>query len=139
MRRRPRGRLYEGAVAGPAHTGQVGVGGSATVRHPGVTESIVRIGEMTEVHDQTVVTSESPLGGALLGRRVGDTVACDMPGVRENAVVEAIGGDIALAVPDTPTTYETLGSGDRTVRVSPSRVDAVSCTSGRSCSRRLSA
>lgn len=67
-----------------------------------------------------MVTSDSPLGGALLGRRVGDTVACDMPGVRENAVVEAIGGgDVALAVPDTPTTYETLGAGDRTVRVSP--------------------
>ncbi|MEU7295128.1 GreA/GreB family elongation factor [Streptomyces exfoliatus] len=86
-------RLREGAVAGPVRTDEVGVGSSVTVRFSDGTESTVQIGEVAEVHDPTMVTSDSPLGRALLGRRAGETVTYDTPGGRENAVVVSIGGE----------------------------------------------
>ncbi|MFE6856490.1 GreA/GreB family elongation factor, partial [Streptomyces sp. NPDC057674] len=69
-----RGRLREADAAGAPPTDAVGVGSTVTVRFEDGTESTVQIGEVAAVLDRTMVTADSPLGGALLGRRAGDTV-----------------------------------------------------------------
>ncbi|WP_411108666.1 GreA/GreB family elongation factor [Streptomyces sp. c-19] len=85
------GRLREGAVAGPARTDAVGVGSSVTVRFSDGTETTFQIGEVAEAHDPTLVTADSPLGRALLGRRAGDTVEYVTPGGRTTATVVSLG------------------------------------------------
>ncbi|WP_328885212.1 GreA/GreB family elongation factor [Streptomyces sp. NBC_00316] len=85
------GRLREAAVAGSPRTGTVGVGSTVTVRYTDATEATVRITEMAEERDQTLVTADSPLGRALLGRRVGDTVDYETPEGRTTAVVLSLG------------------------------------------------
>ncbi|MFB7588605.1 GreA/GreB family elongation factor [Streptomyces sp. NPDC056169] len=92
------GRLREGAVAGPPSTDTVGVGSTVTVRFADATETTVQIGEVAEVLDATMVTADSPLGRALLGRRAGDTVTYDTPGGRADAVVVSLGGGEGGAV-----------------------------------------
>ncbi|BCM65140.1 MULTISPECIES: GreA/GreB family elongation factor [Streptomyces] len=85
-------RLREAAVAGPAPTDVVGVGSTVTVRFSdGATETL-QIGEVAEALDQTLVTADSPLGRALLGRRPGDAVHYDTPDGPATAVVVSIGG-----------------------------------------------
>ncbi|MFI0924694.1 GreA/GreB family elongation factor [Streptomyces sp. NPDC021012] len=85
------GRLREGAVAGAPSTDAVGVGSSVTVRFADGTESTVRIGELANALDATLVTADSPLGKALLGHRAGDTVTYDTPEGRTTAVVLSLG------------------------------------------------
>ncbi|MET7549475.1 GreA/GreB family elongation factor [Streptomyces sp. NPDC005078] len=87
------GRLREAAVAGPPRTDRVGVGSSVTVRFTDTTEATVQIGEVAEVLDPTLVTSDSPLGRALLGCRAGDTISYETPEGRSSAVVLSLGDE----------------------------------------------
>ncbi|MET8189102.1 GreA/GreB family elongation factor [Streptomyces sp. NPDC005246] len=87
------GRLREAAVAGPPRTDRVGVGSSVTVRFADTTEATVQIGEVAEVLDPTLVTSDSPLGRALLGCRAGDTISYETPEGRSSAVVLSLGDE----------------------------------------------
>lgn len=52
------------------------------VRFADGTESTVQLGELATALDRTLVTADSPLGRALLGRRAGDTVAYETPRAR---------------------------------------------------------
>ncbi|WP_406209670.1 GreA/GreB family elongation factor [Kitasatospora sp. NBC_01560] len=87
------GRLREAAVAEPPGTDTVGVGSTVKVRFADGTESTVQLGELATALDRTLVTADSPLGRALLGRRAGDTVAYETPQGPTRTVVLAIGDD----------------------------------------------
>ncbi|MEV7406194.1 GreA/GreB family elongation factor [Streptomyces sp. NPDC091267] len=85
------GRRREASVAGAPSVGTVGVGSSVTVRFADATESTLQIGEVAEWHDRNMVTADSPLGRALLGRRAGDTVTYETPEGPDAAVVLSLG------------------------------------------------
>ncbi|MDX2561686.1 GreA/GreB family elongation factor [Streptomyces sp. TX20-6-3] len=85
------GRLREADAAGAPRTDEVGVGSTVTVRFEDGTESTVQIGEVAAVLDRTMVTADSPLGGALLGHRAGDTVRYVTPDGPATAVVLSLG------------------------------------------------
>ncbi|WP_406432315.1 GreA/GreB family elongation factor [Streptomyces sp. NBC_01589] len=87
------GRLREAAVAGPPRTDEVGVGSTVTVRFADATETTVQFGEVAEALDRTLVTADSPLGRALLGRRAGDTISYETPEGRSTAVVLSLGDE----------------------------------------------
>ncbi|WP_406530725.1 GreA/GreB family elongation factor [Streptomyces sp. I8-5] len=89
------GRLREADAAGPPSTDKVGVGSTVTVRFADATETTIRISEFPEALDLTLVTADSPLGSALLGRRAGETVTYDAPGGRTTAVVLSVGDESA--------------------------------------------
>ncbi|GAA1983967.1 GreA/GreB family elongation factor [Kitasatospora viridis] len=72
-------RLEQAAVAGPPRTDAIGVGTSLTVRFDDGTTRSVQIGELANELDDSLVTSDSPLGLALLGHRAGDTVRYTTP------------------------------------------------------------
>lgn len=80
-------RLAAAVTAGPPRTDVVGVGSSVTVRFADDTVQTVQIGEVAEDLDPTLVTTDSPLGRALLGHRAGDTVAYDTPDGQTTAVL----------------------------------------------------
>ncbi|MFF4558012.1 GreA/GreB family elongation factor [Streptomyces sp. NPDC001422] len=84
-------RLRQADVAGPPPAGLVGVGSTVTVRFGDGTVETVQIGETAVAQDGTLVTADSPLGRALLGRRPGDTVAFDAPDGQESAEVVSLG------------------------------------------------
>ncbi|MFE2298473.1 GreA/GreB family elongation factor [Streptomyces sp. NPDC059445] len=85
-------RLAGADVAGPPPTDTVGVGSTVTVRFADGTTDTVQIGEGAAVLDRTLVTADSPLGRALLGRRAGDTVDFQAPDGPGSAVVVSLGG-----------------------------------------------
>ncbi|MFZ4240258.1 GreA/GreB family elongation factor [Streptomyces murinus] len=85
-------RLHEADRAGPARTDAVGVGSTVTVRFADGSVETLSIGEGAEALDQNLVTEDSPLGRALLGRRAGDSVLYDTPDGPASAVVVSIGG-----------------------------------------------
>lgn len=84
-------RLRQAEAAGPAPTDVAGVGSTVTVRFPDGTAETLEIAEMAEALDQRLVTADSPLGRALLGRRPGDSVRYDTPDGPATAVLESIG------------------------------------------------
>lgn len=84
-------RLRQAELAGPPPTDEVGVGSTVTVRFTDGTQETLQIGEAAEAFDQNLVTSDSPLGRALLGRRAGDSVHFDTPDGPSSAVVVSIG------------------------------------------------
>jgi transcription elongation GreA/GreB family factor len=85
------GRLTEGAIAGRPRTDTVGVGSAVTLRFAdGATETF-EISEIANELDDSLVTDDSPLGLALLGRRAGETVEYDTPGGPMSATVMSIG------------------------------------------------
>lgn len=84
-------RLRQAGVAGPPPTGLVGVGSTVTVRFGDGGEETVQIGETAVAQDRTLVTADSPLGRALLGRRPGDTVTFDAPDGEDSAEVVSLG------------------------------------------------
>ncbi|MEU6405836.1 GreA/GreB family elongation factor [Streptomyces sp. NPDC046985] len=84
-------RLRQAADAGPPSTDAVSVGSTVTVRFADGGEETVRLGEMAEEADRTLVTADSPLGRALLGRRAGDTVDFDAPDGRSSVTVLSLG------------------------------------------------
>ncbi|MFD5322323.1 GreA/GreB family elongation factor [Streptomyces sp. NPDC127092] len=84
-------RLDEGAAAPAPSAAEVGVGSTVTVRFEDGGESTVHLGELADADDPALVTSDSPLGSALLGRRAGDTVTYRTPGGPMSAVVVSVG------------------------------------------------
>lgn len=84
-------RLRSAADAGAPSADVVGVGSTVTVRFEDGGESTVHVGELADADDPALVTSDSPLGAALLGRRAGDTVTYRTPGGPMNAVVVSVG------------------------------------------------
>jgi transcription elongation GreA/GreB family factor len=68
----------------------VGVGSTVTVRFADGTSRSVEIGQLAHDLDQELVTSDSPLGHALLGRRAGDSVSYRTPAGPATAVVVSI-------------------------------------------------
>jgi transcription elongation GreA/GreB family factor len=82
--------LAEGIDAqAPSAPGQVSVGSIVTLRYPDGTTDMLRVATVVEADDATVVTSDSPLGVALLGRFAGDDINWSTPtGQREARVVE---------------------------------------------------
>ncbi|MFI8961919.1 GreA/GreB family elongation factor [Streptomyces sp. NPDC053493] len=85
------GRIREAGVAGAPSTDVVGVGSTVTVRFEDGGESTVHIGELADADDPALVTSDSPLGLALLGRSAGDKVTYRTPGGPMSAVVVSLG------------------------------------------------
>lgn len=84
-------RLRQAAVAGPPRTDVVSVGSTVTLRFSDDTTETIQIGEVAEELDQTLVPADSPLGRALLGHHVGETVHYDTPRGRGTATVLTIG------------------------------------------------
>ncbi|MFE1441797.1 GreA/GreB family elongation factor [Streptomyces sp. NPDC058739] len=85
-------RLRQGTAAGSAPTDVVGVGSTVAVRFSDGSEQTVEIGEVAVAMDESLVTADSPLGGALLGHRVGDTVTYPTPGGQDTATIVSLGG-----------------------------------------------
>ncbi|HJD81866.1 GreA/GreB family elongation factor [Kitasatospora aureofaciens] len=85
------GRLREAEVAGAPSTEVIGVGSTVTVRFSDGEQETVEISELAEEREMTLVTYDSPLGKALLGRRAGETVNYETPGGAASAVVLAVG------------------------------------------------
>ncbi|WP_370101561.1 GreA/GreB family elongation factor [Streptacidiphilus sp. MAP12-20] len=85
-------RLRQASVAGPPSTDVVGVGSTVTARFGDDSTETIQIGELAESQDRTLVTADSPLGRALLGHRVGETVRYDTPNGKDTATVLSIGG-----------------------------------------------
>ncbi|MFB7619713.1 GreA/GreB family elongation factor [Kitasatospora sp. NPDC056181] len=85
------GRLRRATVAGPPDTDAIGVGSTVRVRFADGTETTVQVGELAEALDRTLVTTDSPLGRALLGHRVGETVDYEAPTGPTTAVVLSLG------------------------------------------------
>ncbi|MEU4119112.1 GreA/GreB family elongation factor [Kitasatospora sp. NPDC028055] len=85
------GRLREAEAAGPPSTDVIGVGSTVTVRFSDGEEETVEISELAEERELTLVTYDSPLGKALLGRHAGETVSYETPGGAASAVVLAVG------------------------------------------------
>ncbi|MFI6967077.1 GreA/GreB family elongation factor [Streptomyces sp. NPDC050255] len=85
------GRLREASVAGAPSADAVGVGSTVTVRFADSTESTVQIGEVAEWQDRNMVTADSPLGRALLGRHAGDTVTYETPEGSGTVIVLSLG------------------------------------------------
>ncbi|MFD0403607.1 GreA/GreB family elongation factor [Kitasatospora sp. NPDC059811] len=85
-------RVREGAAAGPPSTEVVGVGSTVTVRFADGVEETVEVAELAEVREETLVTADSPLGRALLGRHAGETVNYEAPNGAASAVVLSVGG-----------------------------------------------
>ncbi|MGH3768324.1 MAG: GreA/GreB family elongation factor [Pseudonocardiaceae bacterium] len=74
--------------ADPTPADQVGPGSVVTLRYTDGTTGTVRIGIVVE-DDAAVVTPESPLGHALLGRRTGQDIAWSTPaGERQARVIQ---------------------------------------------------
>ncbi|MFF4919946.1 GreA/GreB family elongation factor [Kitasatospora sp. NPDC001261] len=89
-------RLREAEVAGEPSARVVGVGSTVNVRFDDGTEETVEISEIAEIaeeRDLTLVTFDSPLGKALLGRHAGETVNYDTPAGAASAVVLSVGAD----------------------------------------------
>ncbi|MFG2330856.1 GreA/GreB family elongation factor [Streptomyces sp. NPDC048604] len=86
------GRLKEADVAGAPSTDEVGAGSTVTVRFADGDEQTLHIGEVAEMYDAAMVTADSPLGSALMGRRAGDTVTYKAPDGPTSAVVVSVGG-----------------------------------------------
>ncbi|MFE8015053.1 GreA/GreB family elongation factor [Streptomyces antibioticus] len=84
-------RLKQADVAGPPPTDVVGVGSTVAVRFADGTVETFQIGETATDADPTLVTADSPLGRALLGHHVGDTVSYDAPDGPASAVVVSLG------------------------------------------------
>ncbi|WMX44058.1 GreA/GreB family elongation factor [Streptomyces roseicoloratus] len=85
-------RLGEAAAAPAPSAVQVGMGSTVTVRFEDGGESTVHLGELADADDPALVTSDSPLGSALLGRHAGDKVTYRTPGGPMSAVVVSVGG-----------------------------------------------
>ncbi|MEV7320684.1 GreA/GreB family elongation factor [Streptomyces sp. NPDC093970] len=85
-------RLHQAAVAAPAPAGVVGVGSTVTVRFADGAVQSVAIGEIASADDENLVTEDSPLGRALLGHRVGDTVRFETPQGGTEATVVSLDG-----------------------------------------------
>ncbi|WP_416873228.1 GreA/GreB family elongation factor [Kitasatospora sp. SC0581] len=86
-------RLREAEVAGEPSARVVGVGSTVNVRFDDGTEETVEISEIAEERDLTLVTFDSPLGKALLGRHAGETVNYDTPAGAASAMVLSVGAD----------------------------------------------
>ncbi|MFG2630871.1 GreA/GreB family elongation factor [Streptomyces sp. NPDC048473] len=84
-------RLREADEAGGPCTDLVGVGSTVTVQFSDDTVETIQIGEGAEVLDQALITADSPLGRALLGRRAGDSVSYDTPEGQATAIVVSLG------------------------------------------------
>ncbi|MER6465465.1 GreA/GreB family elongation factor [Streptomyces sp. NPDC001288] len=85
-------RLHQAAAARPAPAGVVGVGSTVTVRFADGAVQSVAIGEIASADDENLVTEDSPLGRALLGHRVGDTVSFETPQGGTDATVVSLDG-----------------------------------------------
>jgi transcription elongation factor GreA len=73
----------------PSPSGEVSVGSIVTLRYPDGTTDVLRVGTVVEADDATVVTADSPLGVALLGRSAGQDIDWSTPtGQREARVVQ---------------------------------------------------
>ncbi|MEU3572000.1 GreA/GreB family elongation factor [Kitasatospora sp. NPDC036755] len=85
-------RLREAEVAGEPSVRVVGVGSTVTLRFGDGTEETVEIAELAEERDLTLVTFDSPLGKALLGRHPGERVHYETPAGAASAEVLSVGG-----------------------------------------------
>ncbi|WUS95600.1 GreA/GreB family elongation factor [Streptomyces sp. NBC_00708] len=85
-------RLRTASAAGAPPAGVVGVGSTVSVRFPDGTEATFHIGEIADAEDRSLVTADSPLGRALLGRRARDTVSYEAPDGTTDLVVLSVGG-----------------------------------------------
>lgn len=73
----------------PSPSGEVSVGSVVTLRYPDGATDVLRVGTVVEADDATVVTADSPLGVALLGRSAGQDIDWSTPtGQREARVVQ---------------------------------------------------
>ncbi|MEY9874763.1 transcription elongation factor GreA [Streptacidiphilus sp. MAP12-33] len=84
-------RLRQAAEAGPPRQDEVGVGSTVTVRFGDGTTQTLHVGVVANEADEALVTSDSPLGLALLGHRAGDDVTYRTPTGQAAAVIVSIG------------------------------------------------
>lgn len=71
----------------PCVPGEVSVGSIVTLRYPDGTTDMLRVGTVVEADDATVVTADSPLGVALLGRSAGQDIDWSTPAGQQQARV----------------------------------------------------
>ena len=74
----------------PNSPGKVSVGSVVTLRYPDGTTDVLRVGTVVEADDATVVTADSPLGVALLGRSAGQDIDWSTPTGQREARVEQV-------------------------------------------------
>ncbi|MGO4636191.1 GreA/GreB family elongation factor [Streptomyces sp. 2RAF24] len=84
-------RLRTASVAAPPPSDTVGLGSTVTVRFADGSEATVTVGELAEAPDLNLVTTDSPLGRALLGHGAGDTVTYRTPEGTTTATVVSLG------------------------------------------------
>jgi transcription elongation factor GreA len=80
-------RIRRADVAPPPPADAVAVGSSVTVRAADGSERTLHIGDVADDFDPDLVTVDSPLGQALLGRRAGESVSYETPEGRTSVVV----------------------------------------------------
>lgn len=80
-------------VEGPTHSDTVVVGVEVALRYEGDEEAETYVVGSSEERGEgaILVTTESPVGRAILGARVGDVVSCATPGGAANVEIVAIG------------------------------------------------
>jgi transcription elongation factor GreA len=66
---------------------QVGLGSIVTLRYADATTEVLRVGTVVEDDDGKVVTPDSPLGHALLGRSAGQNISWPAPAGHSEATV----------------------------------------------------
>jgi transcription elongation factor GreA len=84
-------RLDGSAAEGAPDTSRVGVGSTVTLRFDDGTQQTVEIGELPDAATPSLVTYDSPLGHALMGRAAGDTVDYRTPAGASSARIVSLG------------------------------------------------
>lgn len=73
-----------------AKTGIIGVGSKVTVDFDGEDESYTLVGAIEAKPTRGLISTESPIGQALRGKRVGDVAVVDTPGGSSTLKIKAV-------------------------------------------------
>jgi transcription elongation factor GreA len=74
-----------------AKTGVIGVGSRVTVDFGGDEEVYTLVGAIEAKPSQNLISTESPIGKALRGKRAGDTAVVETPGGSTTVTIKAVG------------------------------------------------
>jgi transcription elongation factor GreA len=74
-----------------ARTGIIGVGSKVTVDFGGDEEVYTLVGAIEAKPSQNLISTESPIGKALRGKRAGDTTTVETPGGSTTVTIKSVG------------------------------------------------
>lgn len=74
-----------------AKSGVIGVGSKVTVDFGGDEEVYTLVGAIEAKPSQNLISTESPIGKALRGKRAGDTTVVETPGGSTSVTIKAVG------------------------------------------------